>query len=64
VMAIAHSGLEGRARFNADGENETIFLQLVEEVVNSGRTPADDLLARYEGPWRRDIDRVFEECAF
>jgi glutamate--cysteine ligase len=64
VLAIAQLGLKGRARLNTQGEDETMFLDLVEDVVRSGRTPADDLLARYEGPWRRNIDRVFEECAF
>jgi glutamate--cysteine ligase len=64
VVAIAQSGLRGRARLNSDGEDETRFVELVEEVVKSGRTPADDLLARYEGPWRGNVDHVFEEYSF
>ena len=38
--------------------------QFVEEVVANGRTPADDLIARYRRPWNRDIDRVFTDAAF
>jgi glutamate--cysteine ligase len=64
VLAIAQSGLAGRERLNSQGEDETMFLDLVEDVVRSGRTPADDLLARYHGTWRCNIDPVFGECAF
>ena len=64
ALTIAQAGLKGRARLNSEGEDESMFLQLVEEVVKSGRTPADELLARYEGPWRGNVDRVFEEYSF
>src|SRR5919197_862881 len=64
VLTIAQAGLKDRARLNSEGEDESMFLQLVEEVVKSGRTPADELLARYEGPWRGNVDCVFEEYSF
>ena len=46
------------------GEDETIYLEPLRELVASGKTVADDLLDRYEGAWGRNIDHIFEEIAF
>jgi glutamate--cysteine ligase len=64
TVAIAHAGLKRRNRLNAKGQDETIHLAFVEETVSSGRTPADDLLARFAGPWQQNIDQVFRDYAF
>jgi glutamate--cysteine ligase len=36
----------------------------LDEVVASGMTPAQRLLDRYHGEWKRDIDKVYEACAY
>ncbi|MGH6816575.1 MAG: glutamate--cysteine ligase [Hyphomicrobiaceae bacterium] len=64
VLAIARGGLARRRRLNAAGEDETLFLEFVDDVVATGRTPADELLMRYEGPWNRDLRHLFEDYAF
>lgn len=64
ALAIAEAGLKARNRVNTKGEDETVYLEFLLDTVASGRTPADELLARYEGPWNRQIDPVFEEYAF
>jgi glutamate--cysteine ligase len=33
------------------------------ETVAEGRSPADRLLAAYHGPWKGDIDQVFDTQA-
>ena len=33
-------------------------------LAASGKTVADELLERYQGPWRGNIDHIFEEHAF
>jgi glutamate--cysteine ligase len=63
VLQIARKGLRDRRQINAAGDDETVHLDVLEEVVESGKTLADELLERFEGPWRRNIDHVFEECA-
>lgn len=63
AVAIARKGLRNRQRVKA-GSDETGYLSPLEEVAESGRTLADELIARFEGPWRGDIDHVFEEYAF
>jgi glutamate--cysteine ligase len=64
VLAIARAGLRRRARLDAKGRDESILLESIEDSVETGRTAADELLARYDGPWRQDINHVFMEYAF
>ena len=64
VLGIAREGLVRRARLNSSGSDESIFLAPLEETVASGLTPAERLLAKYEGPWMGDIRRLFDEYAY
>ena len=60
VLPIARSGLAKRARLNSSGDNETGFLETLDEIVASGRVPAQVLLNRYHGEWGKDISRVYK----
>ena len=60
VLRIARSGLTARARVNASGDNETGFLETLDEIVASGKVPAQVLLDRYHGEWNGDISRIYK----
>ncbi|WP_170005450.1 glutamate--cysteine ligase [Pseudopontixanthobacter vadosimaris] len=60
VLAIARQGLTARARFNASGDNETGFLETLDEIVASGKVPAQHLLDKFHGEWNGDISRVYK----
>lgn len=60
VLAIARSGLSARARLNAGGDNETGFLETLDEIVASGKVPAQRLLDMYNSEWRGDVSRVYK----
>jgi glutamate--cysteine ligase len=64
VLAISRAGLKRRAFTNASGEDEARFLEPVETILASGLTPAQEMLARYEGEWGRSTDPLFREYAF
>jgi glutamate--cysteine ligase len=64
MVALAKKGLAARANLNPSGNDETIFLSTLEEVVETGRSPADILLERYHGVWGADLDRLFKEFAY
>jgi len=64
VVNLALLGLERRGRLHRTGEDERIALAPLIETVEEGRTPADCLLADYQGPWRGNIDRLFDTNAF
>ncbi|MXP08893.1 glutamate--cysteine ligase [Pseudoblastomonas halimionae] len=60
VMAICRKGLNTRARLNASGDNEAGFLETLDEIVASGKVPAQRLLDKYHGDWNGDIERVYK----
>ncbi|MCB2088412.1 MAG: glutamate--cysteine ligase [Sphingomonadaceae bacterium] len=64
VLAIARSGLAARARLNAAGDNETGFLNPLDEIVKDGRVPAQRLLDLYHGEWGEDVSRVYATKSF
>ncbi len=64
VVEIAQLGLKNRGRLNSRGEDETSFLDFVQEVAASGVSPADELLQRYQNSWNGDVSRIFSEYAF
>jgi glutamate--cysteine ligase len=61
VLRIARAGLTARGQLNSSGDNETGFLAPLEEIVSSGKVPAQRLLDRFNGEWGGDIARVYEE---
>lgn len=64
ALAIARQGLKARARLNGQGDDETIFLAELDDIAQTGVTPAERLIERYRTEWKGDIDRVFEACAY
>jgi glutamate--cysteine ligase len=64
VLAIASDGLRNRARKNAQGEDERIYLAPLLEIAAGAPTQAEHWLARYHGAWGGDTSRIFAEAAF
>ncbi|MEO1492219.1 MAG: glutamate--cysteine ligase [Pseudomonadota bacterium] len=66
VLAIAESGLKARARPGAGGmiPDERHFLNALHDLVETGKTPADELLDRYHGDWNGDLTRVYGEYSY
>ncbi len=64
TLDIASAGLKRRKRLNTAGEDETVYLSILEEIAESGRCPAEVKLDKFNDEWAGDIDRVFEEDAY
>ena len=64
VLELSRAGLAARARENGLGDDETIYLTTLDQIVDGGKTNAEDLLARWRGPWSRSVDPVFFEEAY
>ncbi|WP_435418103.1 glutamate--cysteine ligase [Parerythrobacter aurantius] len=60
VLSISRQGLAARARLNTGGDNETGFLETLDEIVASGKVPAQRLLDMYHGEWNGDIKRIYK----
>ncbi|WP_297295965.1 glutamate--cysteine ligase [uncultured Methylovirgula sp.] len=63
VLALARQGLAKRARRDADGHDETIYLEPLEAVA-AGKSQAEDLIHRFKTRWNGSVDPAFSECAF
>ncbi|WP_136649206.1 glutamate--cysteine ligase [Paracoccus aeridis] len=66
VLDIAEAGLKARARPGAGGliADETHFLNALRESVDSGTTPADELLGKYHGEWQGDLSNIYREYSY
>ncbi len=63
-LDIARATLNGRARLNGHGENETVFLQPLDAMVRAGESHADRLIALYKGEWGGDVMRSYADCTY
>ena len=63
---IAHGGLKARAKPGAGGlvADETHFLNALQESVETGIVPADELLEKYHGEWDGDLSRIYREYSY
>ena len=63
---IAHGGLKARAKPGAGGlvADETHFLNALQESVETGIVPADELLEKYHGEWDGDLSRIYPEYSY
>jgi glutamate--cysteine ligase len=64
VVALSRAGLDARAQGDGAGATEAIHLRTVEEIVEKGQSPAEELLALYHGRWGGSVEPVFKEFAF
>jgi glutamate--cysteine ligase len=62
VLDLARGGLARRARHDASGKDEAIYLDYLNRIVGENRTSAEYWLERYKMAWNESIDPVFEEA--
>lgn len=64
VLDIAAAGLAARGEVNSMGDNEVGFLEPLRRIAKSGKSPAHDLLDRYEDAWGHDLSKIYDELSF
>ncbi|MGJ8563426.1 MAG: glutamate--cysteine ligase [Alphaproteobacteria bacterium] len=64
ALKISRAGLNARNLLNAHGENETVFLQELDEFARTGKTNADRLIDLYNGDWNGDIMQAYTDCIY
>ncbi len=66
VVALARAGLKARARPGLGGmvADERHFLHALEDSIETGHAPADELLAHYHGDWNGDLTRIYREFSY
>ncbi len=64
VLDLSRRGLAGRGCLDSSGKDETCFLEALNEIAESGRTPAEIKLDKFKGAWGGDINHIFREYAY
>ena len=64
ILEISKAGLYRRAKVDSAGNDETSFLNPLFKIAASGNSPADNLLAAFDGPWGGSIDPIFSEQSY
>ncbi|MBM3569656.1 MAG: glutamate--cysteine ligase [Alphaproteobacteria bacterium] len=64
AVELSEHGLARRNRLSSLGGNEAHFVNTLKATVESGKTPAEELLEAYRGRWQGRIEPVFEEYSY
>jgi glutamate--cysteine ligase len=64
TLKLSREGLARRARKDPGGQDETRYLEPLEDLVSRGTTPAEELLAKFHGPWAGSVEPIFDEFAY
>jgi glutamate--cysteine ligase len=59
LLNLARLGLKARARAHGSMSDETVYLEPLERIVESGLTSADALLNLYQGEWKQEVEPIF-----
>jgi glutamate--cysteine ligase len=63
-LAFARDGLRRRSRGDERGSDERRYLAPLEHFVARRITPAEELLAKFHGPWQGSVEPLFVDDAY
>ncbi|MGA9724751.1 MAG: glutamate-cysteine ligase family protein [Candidatus Binatus sp.] len=64
LMQIAAKGLERQRALNNSGQDESIYLLRLMDLVRSGHSQASFVISRWKGEWNYDVARLVKGCAY
>ncbi len=64
LIEIAWEGLNRQAALNDAGDNETIYLKPLRDLVEQGKCPADLVLEKWEGELHHDVKKLIDYSAY
>jgi glutamate--cysteine ligase len=64
MLKLAQAGLTRRKRFDVSGRDETHYLEVLEDRLSRGTTPAQELLEKFHGPWAGSVDPIYAQEAY
>ena len=64
MLALAQKGLQNRAVLNDMGQDESLYLDPLHEIAESGMTWADRLIYQYENNWNGNLSPVFNAMSY
>ncbi|MGD0026988.1 MAG: glutamate-cysteine ligase family protein, partial [Xanthobacteraceae bacterium] len=64
VLKFARAGLARRKHLDVEGQDETRYLEVLDDRLARGTTPAQELLEKFHGPWAGSVDPIYTEDAY
>jgi len=64
LMRIAAKGLERQRALNNLGQDESIYLLRLMDLVRGGHSQASLAISRWKGEWNYDVGRLVRGCAY
>lgn len=64
LLEIAWEGLKRQRALNQNGEDETIYLRGLRDLLSLGKCPADLIVEKWEGELEQDVQRLIEYTAY
>jgi glutamate--cysteine ligase len=64
LLSIAVKGLERQRALNERGQDESIYLLRLMDLVRSGHTQASLVISRWKGEWNYDVNRLVAGSAY
>jgi len=64
LIKIAWEGLKRQAALNENGDDETMYLKPLRDLVEQGKCPADLVLEKWEGELQHDIKKLIDYSAY
>jgi glutamate--cysteine ligase len=56
--------LRRRGRVDHLGRDESRHLEPLDRIIASGRSPAEEMLEKFHGPWHGSVEPAYQEYAF
>jgi glutamate--cysteine ligase len=64
MLALARAGLARRKHFDIDGRDETQYLDVLDDRLSRGTTPAQELLEKFNGAWGGSVEPIYAQEAY
>jgi glutamate--cysteine ligase len=64
LLKLSRAGLARRKRHDNSGRDESRYLDVLDDRLARGKTPADDLLDKFHGSWNGSVDPIYAEEAY
>ena len=64
VLKLSREGLRNRNILNENGDSEDIFLDPLQKILSSGKSPSDDLIQKFSNNWNKNLVNMYKEYTF
>ena len=65
LLEISENGLKKRNILSSNQQyNETFYLKNIKESIKKGKSPADYLLLKYNGIWKKSLNQIYKDLIF